>query len=81
MRIKLYEKLATSPCKIGGVVNVYIRIHLVLSLRHAFWFVVSVPNKSFSCRNPFTALIGALESETIAAGKYVRLKESMRVQE
>lgn len=74
MRIKLYELLMVEKCKWGGEITPYIRIELELNIKEVFFFVVSVADKSFCFRNPITALIKALECETVAAAKYVRLK-------
>lgn len=75
MRFKLYENLMQEPCKFGEDVVPYIKIELVFSCKFFFYFVVSVCDKSFCHRNIFTAICRALESETVAAAKYVRAKE------
>lgn len=75
MRFKLYENLMREPCKFGEDVFPYIRIEIVFGWKFIFFFVVSVSDKSFCNRNIFTALCRALESETVAASKYVRAKE------
>lgn len=79
MRIKLYEKKFSSLLKWAhdetDRVNGYLVIELIINLHVLFTFSVSVANKTFNRRNPFAALIAALESESVASGKYDRLKD------
>jgi len=75
MRLKLYELLMVEKCEWGEDIAPYIRVELVIDTRDWFFFVVSVADKSFCFRNPFTALLKALECETVAAAKYARLND------
>ena len=59
-------------------VKSYITIRLIINLSVFFTFVVSVPNKSFCYRNPITALLKALESESVGMQKYDMTKERLR---
>lgn len=58
--------------------EIYIDINLHVSFRRGFFFAVNVVNKSFCSRNPFKALLRALESETVGMAKYDKLKERVR---
>ena len=58
--------------------EIYIEINLHASLSRGVFFAVNVVNKSFCSRNPFKALIMALESETVGMAKYDKLKERVR---
>ncbi len=58
--------------------QIYIEINLHIGFEHGFFFSVSVANKSFTSRNPFSALLAALESETVGMAKYDALKERVR---
>ena len=81
MKIKLYEMIAkeSSAWSVGGGdIDVYIKFELVFSLRVGFMFSVSVMNKVFQHKNPFKALLVALESETVGMCKYDKLKERLR---
>lgn len=81
MKIKLWSKSfnTTSAWAVkSGDINSYIEISLILSRHWIFCFSVEVMNKSFNYRNPFKALLKALESETIGMNKYDMLKERLR---
>lgn len=82
MRIKLFAKKFEFPKawahypedKVKGL----IMFDLLINKHVIFTFQVFVINKSFSSRNPFRALLYALESETIGMAKYDALKERVR---
>jgi len=81
MRINLYRMSALimpAWAVKDGYLQVYIEINLHLGFKHGFFFSVNVANKSFTSRNPFSALLAALESETIGMAKYDALKERVR---
>ena len=81
MEILLYRVNAVSSTAWsvkGDDLEWYIVFKLVFSWKFGFSFVVQVMNKSFSYRNPFKALLAALESETIGMVKYDKLKERVR---
>lgn len=79
MRIRLYERNFSSLLKWAhdetDRVDGYLIIELIINLHVLFTFSVSVANKTFNRRNPFAALAAALESESVASGKYDRLKD------
>lgn len=79
MRIRLYERNFSSLLKWAHVetdrVAGYLIVELIINLHVLFTFSVSVANKAFNSRNPFKALAAALESESVASGKYDRLKD------
>lgn len=74
MRVKLYESSNVFSFK-GEDIETYLQIEIDFSIKDFFFFVVHIPNKSFCFRNPFTALIFALESEMVDSAKFVRLDE------
>lgn len=83
MKILIMSKSFSSPLawgtgKNGDDVEGYVKLELILSFPSIFHFVVKVPNKSFCYRNPFKALMLALESQCIGMAKYDRLKERVR---
>ena len=82
MKIKLYHNEFTAPTawSIEGsdIVKGYITVSLLINKTWIFCFSVSVNNKTFNYRNPFTAIFSALESESIGMSKYQRLKERTR---
>jgi hypothetical protein len=53
----------------------YIEIHFFFK---GMYFSVNVNNKGFTSRNIFTALLNALESETVGMQKYNTLKDRVR---
>lgn len=81
MKINLYRMsfVETSAWATeSGDLSCYIELNLFISLKHGFFFSAAVANKVFSSRNPFKALLLALESETLGMAKYDRLKERVR---
>lgn len=79
MRIRLYERNFSSLLEWAhreeDRVECYLIIELIINLHVLFTFSVSVANKTFNRRNPFAALIAALESESVASGQYDRLED------
>lgn len=55
-----------------------VSLELIFGWPWVFSFLVRVPNKSFSYRNPLEALGLALESEALGNAKYQALKERTR---
>lgn len=81
MKINLYRMsfVQTSAWAVNSDdLNCYIELNLFISIKHGFFFSVAVTNKVFSSRNPFKALLLALESETLGMAKYDKLKERVR---
>ncbi len=81
MKINLYRMSAIETSAWAAKpddLEVYIEINLHIGIHRGFFFSVNVMNKSFCSRNPFSALIMALESETVGMAKYDKLKERVR---
>ena len=82
MRIKLFAKkfeettawAHTSDDKVKG----FIMFDLLVNKHVIFTFQAKVMNKTFSSRNPFKALLLALESESVGMAKYDSLKNRVR---
>ncbi len=74
MSALITSKWATKPDDL----QIYIEINLHIGFEHVFFFSVNVANKSFTSRNPVSALLAALESETVGMAKYDALKERVR---
>lgn len=65
-------------CKFSGrKLTTFVKVDLDLSLRNFLCFIVAIPNASFCSRNPFRALLSALEHQTQAAEKYNSVKEHL----
>ena len=81
MKINLYRMsfIETSAWSVKpDDLSCYIELNIFISLKHGIFFSVAVANKVFSSRNPFKALLLALESETLGMAKYDKLKERVR---
>lgn len=81
MKIKLFRKEFCSPVQWGigeNGVNGYVDMTMNIELRRGISFTVNVANKSFCYRNPFKAIMLALESESVGTAKYNALKELLR---
>lgn len=82
MEIKIFEKkYNVHPAwAVDGKSRIpsYIRMSLILSWHYGFTFAVDVPDKTFCRRNPFAALLAALQNETAGRLKYSALKERVR---
>lgn len=81
MKLKLYSLYASFPFAWQASNNegsTYIEIFFTVSFKHLPYFTVSVPNKSFNNINLISALIQALESESVGMQKYSALKYSVR---
>lgn len=78
----IYYKEYESPIAWGykpeHKVKSYIRIQSHFDFKEGLRFSVTVPNVAYCHRNPFKALLRALEHESIGMGKYNRLKEDTR---
>lgn len=72
----LYEKQFDVKFKWSGrIVAVHIKYEVqFFPLR----FTVRVPDKVFCSRNPYSALLWAIQSQTVAAVKYSELKDDVR---
>lgn len=80
MQIKLFGMYFTESTKWDSKTNLelYIEIKLHVGISYLPFFSVGVANKVFCRMNPFSALIAALESETVASAKYDALKARAR---
>lgn len=82
MKKVLFYKEYESPIAYGykneHKVKTYIKITIHFEFKNGLWFGVSVPNMGCGDRNPFKALIRALEHESIGMGKYQRMKDDTR---
>jgi len=81
MKFNLYRMSALSTTKWSTKpddLEIFIEINLHIGFEHGFFFAVNVANKTFTSRNPFSALLSALESETVGMAKYDKLKERVR---
>jgi len=82
MRIKLFakkfEEITAWAHYPEDTVKGFIMFDLLINRHVMFTFQVKVMNKTFSSRNPFKALLWALESETVGMAKYDLLKQKVR---
>jgi len=79
-KITLFTNTTFSNCKwADGYCKIYttVTVYLILSFNNFPYFSVSLPNKNFNGRNIFKLLLQALISETIAAEKYIILKDKI----
>ena len=78
MKFKLFGLYFTEKTKWSDEdLNLFIEINLHIGM-HIPFFAVCVPDKTFCHANIFTALLRALECETVASAKYTRLKDRVR---
>lgn len=61
-------------------INSYINITMYFDFKEGLRFCVEVPNTSYCYRNPFKAVLRALEHESIGMSKYQQLKDDIRSQ-
>ena len=81
MKIKLISKsfCEKSAWSVGEFdISACIEFSVIINRHVGFTFCASVINKSFCSKNPFSALINCLESETIGMAKYDKIKENLR---
>lgn len=82
MRIKLFakkfEEMTAWAHYPEDKVKGFIMLDLLINKHVVFTFQVKVMNKTFSSRNPFKALLFALESESVGMAKYDSLKQRVR---
>lgn len=78
----LYYKEYESPIAYGHKpehkVRSYTEINMYFDFKDGLRFCVSVPNFSTTYRNPFKAMVRAMEHESIGMSKYNRIKEDTR---
>jgi hypothetical protein len=78
----LYYKEYNSPIAYGYKpehrVKSYVKIQVHFDFKEGLWFSVTVPNMACGNRNPFKALLRALEHESIGMAKYQRMKDDTR---
>lgn len=82
MKKVLYYKGYTSPVFWGykptHKIKSYFRFTINFDLKNGLWFCADVPNVSYGSRSPFTAILKALEHESIGMAKYQQLKDDIR---
>lgn len=75
---KEYEAPIAYGYKPEHKIKSYVKIQAHFDFKNGLYFSVTIPNMGISRRNPFKALLIALEHESIGMAKYNRIKEDSR---